>query len=252
MGVRHRLLGGEGLRGDDEEGLRRVERLRLLDKVGGVDVGDEVDGGAVGEGLERLRNHDGAEIGAADADVDDVGDFLSGEAFPFSGSDGVGEGAHLLKHLFHARHDVLPFNVNGAAVEVPEGGVEDGALFGEINDCARKHALSPFLDVGVFREVEEEAHGVGGDSVFGIIEEGVADAEGEFVETLLVPGEEFAQGDLAHAFAVAGERFPGFRFNERDFLFRFRFSGCSGGCHEGSPVSKKNADNINNNRSSRQ
>ncbi len=57
---------------------RVVSGLSFLQRLGdvrAVDVGDEVDvqtGLAVG--LERLGGHDRPEVGAADADVDDVGD----------------------------------------------------------------------------------------------------------------------------------------------------------------------------------
>ena len=42
--VGHRLQRGEGLRGDDEQRLRRVEVARRLGEVGAVDVGDEAEG----------------------------------------------------------------------------------------------------------------------------------------------------------------------------------------------------------------
>ena len=43
-GVGHRLQRGEGLRGDDEQRLRRVEVAGRLGEVGAVDVGDEAEG----------------------------------------------------------------------------------------------------------------------------------------------------------------------------------------------------------------
>ena len=49
--------------------------LERLGDVRAVDVGDEVDAQAgLAVGLQRLGHHDRAEVGAADADVDDVGD----------------------------------------------------------------------------------------------------------------------------------------------------------------------------------
>ena len=70
-----RLLGGEGLRGDDEQRGLRAKRLERLGDVGAVDVGDEVDGESAWHTAAGLRSTmTGTEVGAADADVDDVGD----------------------------------------------------------------------------------------------------------------------------------------------------------------------------------
>ncbi len=41
-GVGHGLLGGEGFRGDDEQGAGRVERGERVGDVGAVHIGDEM------------------------------------------------------------------------------------------------------------------------------------------------------------------------------------------------------------------
>jgi hypothetical protein len=88
VGVGQRFLRGEGLRGDDEEGGLGRERFQRLGDVGAVDVGDEMGVQALLRvGLERLGDHDRPEVGAADADVDEVGDRLAGVALPFAGAD---------------------------------------------------------------------------------------------------------------------------------------------------------------------
>ena len=71
--VGHRLERRERLRGDDEERLLGVEVAGRLDEVGRVDVRHEPEGHvALAVVAKRLVGHHGAEIGAADADVDDV------------------------------------------------------------------------------------------------------------------------------------------------------------------------------------
>ena len=82
-GVGHRLQRREGLGRHDEEGLRRIEIADRFGEVGAVDVRDEAEGqAAVAVVPERLVGHDRPEIGAADADVDDVADRLAGVALP--------------------------------------------------------------------------------------------------------------------------------------------------------------------------
>ena len=83
VGVGQRFLGGEGLGGDDEERGLGLEDFELLGDVGAIDVGDEMDAQArLAVGLERLGDHDRAEVGTADADVDDIGDRLAGVSLP--------------------------------------------------------------------------------------------------------------------------------------------------------------------------
>ncbi len=83
-GVGDGFLGRERLGSDDEERRLGVEALDNLGKVSSVDVGDKVDVGADLERLQGLGDHHGAQVRAADADVDDVGDLLASQALPGS------------------------------------------------------------------------------------------------------------------------------------------------------------------------
>src|SRR5262249_44889518 len=77
-------------------------------EVGAVDVGDEPERhGALAVVAERLVGHDRPQIRAADADVDDVADALSGVALPGAALYALGEVGHLVEHGVDPRHDVL-------------------------------------------------------------------------------------------------------------------------------------------------
>ena len=52
---------------------------------------------------QRAAHHRRPQVGAADADVDDVGDGLAGEAAPRPGADGIGERAHRGEDLVDLR-----------------------------------------------------------------------------------------------------------------------------------------------------
>ena len=109
MRVGHRLLGGEGLRRDDEQRLLGVKTHHRLGEVGAIDVGDEAEGQiAAAVVLERLVGHHRAEVGAADADVDDILDRLAGVSQPPALAHVVAERAHPIQHLVNLRHDVDP------------------------------------------------------------------------------------------------------------------------------------------------
>ena len=106
--VGQRLQRAERLARDDEQRRRRVEALAGLRRVGRVDVGDEPALQTVLDvGLQRLVGHHRAEVGAADADVDDRPDPLAGDAGPLAGADLLGERVDALEHLVHVGDDVL-------------------------------------------------------------------------------------------------------------------------------------------------
>ena len=107
-GVGHRLERREGLRGDDEQRLGRIEIADGFGEVGAVDIRYEAERhGALAVVLERLVGHHGPEIRAADADVDDVADALAGVSFPVAAADAVREVAHPVEHRVDLRHHVL-------------------------------------------------------------------------------------------------------------------------------------------------
>ena len=92
--VGHRLERRERLRGDDEQGLGRVEVAGRLGEVRRVDVGDEAERELASRVVpQRLVRHRGAEVGAADADVDHGADRPAGVAEPRARANGIGEHA---------------------------------------------------------------------------------------------------------------------------------------------------------------
>ena len=115
-GVGQRLLGGEGLRRDDEQRAGRVEVAGGLGQVGRVDVGDEPEGQRpVGVVAQRQVGHRRAEVGAADADVDDGPDPLAGVPGPRAAAHPVGEVGHPAEHLLDVVPHVLAVDLEAAA-----------------------------------------------------------------------------------------------------------------------------------------
>ena len=108
MRVGHGLQRGEGLAGDDEQRLGRVQVVGCLGEIGGVHVADEAKGHVASAVVaQRLVGHDRPQIGAADADVDHVADRLAGVAGPAAAAHLYREGGHALQDIVHLRHHVL-------------------------------------------------------------------------------------------------------------------------------------------------
>jgi hypothetical protein len=145
--VGHRFERGEGLRGNEEERLVGFEALDGFGEVGAVDVGDEEEVEvALRVMLQRFVRHDGTEIGAADADVDDVLDALSGVAFPIARANLVGEAAHLVEHLMDFGNDVFAVEDDGLGLGCAQGDVKDGAILGDVDLLAGEHRFGLRLE----------------------------------------------------------------------------------------------------------
>ena len=155
-GVGERLEGAEGLAGDDEQRRLRVEVGQRLPGVGGVDVADEAARQPVlAVGLERLVGHHGAEVGPADADVDDRLDPLARHAGPLARPHAVGEGVHPVEHLVDVGHDVLAVDAQRRVGRQPERRVEHRAVLGDVDVLARQHGVAPPGHVDLVGEREQ-------------------------------------------------------------------------------------------------
>ena len=118
--VGHRLQRREGLGGDDEQCFRRIQIACRLDEISAVDVGHEAElHGAIAVVLERLIRHHRAEVGATDADVDDVADALAGIALPRAVAHPGGEIGHAIQHRVHLWDDILAVDHDGSIPGCP-------------------------------------------------------------------------------------------------------------------------------------
>ena len=173
VGVGHRLLRGERLRGDDEERLLGLNRLERLGEVRRVDVGHEEElERALRIRRERDIRHHGTEVGAADADVDNVLDALAGKALPFALPHLIGEIAHLREHFAHSRHDVLAIDFDlHILVLASERRVQHRAALGRIDLLTGEHFLDLGLEIGLLGQLDQRLQHRRVDSILGIVEE---------------------------------------------------------------------------------
>src|SRR5258708_7638139 len=124
VGVRHRLQRREGFRGNDKEGLRRVQIADSFSEVRAINIGNETECRApLAVMLQRFVCHDRSEVGAADADVDDVANWLAGLTFPFPAPDAIGEIRHLIENGLNLRNYVLAVDYDGGSSRYPQGHV---------------------------------------------------------------------------------------------------------------------------------
>src|SRR5579863_6721336 len=112
--VGHRFQRGESLRGNDEERLRRVQIAHGFGKVRANDIGYEAKRhGPLAIVLQRFISHYRPEIGAANADVDDVANAFAGVPFPLAAADAIGKAGHLVQNCMDLRYDVFSVDDDG-------------------------------------------------------------------------------------------------------------------------------------------
>ncbi len=208
-GVGDGLDGGEGLRGDDEQRLGGVQVADGLVQVGAVHVGDEADVQvAGGVGAQHLVRHRRAQVGAADADVDDGADPPAGVALPLAGADLVGEGAHLVEHGVHGRHHVLAVHLDDGAARGAQRGVQDGAVLGGVDLVAAEHRVPQLGHAGGLGQLAQQAEGLVRHQLLGVVHVQVTDLQGVAAAALGVGGEQLAQVRLAEFRPVLPEGRP--------------------------------------------
>ena len=180
--VRDGLKRREGLGRDDHEGRLGIQVLRGLARIGGVNVGDEAALQALLHvGLERLVRHDGTQVGAADANVDDRLDGLAGDADPLAGADAAGEGVDLLQDLVHVGNRVLAVHGQGVGRGAAQRGMQDGAVLGDVDVLARKHAVAQVRHARLLGEREQVVQQRGAHEVLRQVDVQVGGLEGELL-----------------------------------------------------------------------
>ena len=144
--VGHRLLRREGLAGDHEQGLLRVELAQHRRQVMAVDIRYEVELQALlNEGIERRHDHLRPEVAAADADVDDVADAAgSGVANALGvGEHGIENGMHLVA-------------VRALSGRRAQGRVQHGTALGDIDRLAGQHRITPAFDAAFGGQLQQQ------------------------------------------------------------------------------------------------
>ena len=190
---------GEGLRGDDEQGFRRIEIACRLGEIGAIDVGDKAKGhGAIAVIFERLIGHDRPEVGPADADVDDVTDSFAGVAFPLAAADAIGKVGHLVEHSVDLRHDVLAVDEDGRTFRRTERHMQDSAIFRDVDFVAAEHRVDPVAQPGLLGELDEQLEGFVVDAIFRVIEVDAGGLGGHPVAARRIIGEQFSQVQALH------------------------------------------------------
>ena len=170
FGVGQCLQRGKGLRADDEQRFGSIQTACRLDDVGGVDVRDELATQiALAVVLERFVPHHRPEVGAADADIDDVPDAFAGVPQPDAGAHRVGECGHAIENRLHLGHDVDAIDDEARAGWSAQRRVQGRALLGRVDRIAAEHRVDSRAQAAAVGESEQQPERLVVDAVLGVV-----------------------------------------------------------------------------------
>ena len=217
-GVDHRLLRGEGLRGDDHQGRGGIEARHRVVEFGGVDVGDEAHLGAVAVGAQRLQREARAEGRAADAEREHVAEGHAGGALPVALAHRLGEDAHALAVALHLGEDVVALQHD--VLVAAQRHVQHRAVLGGVDALAGEELLDHRGQAALARQRGEQRDRLGGDALLGEIgrEAGAGKGERRAAPGILVPQLGDAPGEAR--VPVGKKRLPGRGGRERRHFCR--------------------------------
>ena len=169
-----------------------VEALEDARNRRAVHVGDEMHARPLLRAvLERVAGEARPQVGAADAEVEHVGECAPARAPDAAGAQPARETPHVRQHRRHLPRHVLPFEAHrhvGAQRDVQRRAVLAG-----VDALACQHLRAPGLELAFARELHEQPHRFGRDALLGIIEQQSVQREAELPEPLGVLREELAQ-----------------------------------------------------------
>ena len=153
-------------------------------------VGEVFEGGA-----EQAR----AQLGAADADVDDVGNRLSVKSFPFAAAHALADGFHALAYRADVRADVFAIDDEGLVGGGTQAVVQRRTVFAGIDVVAASDGGDALGDARFIHPLLPQRFGLRVDVIFGEIEVDAGVFQCPVGDAAWLGGEPFG-----HAFAEDG------------------------------------------------
>ncbi len=158
---------------------------------------------------QRLVSHHRAEVGAADADVDDVADRLAGVPGPLARAHPLAEVAHPVERLVHLLDHVDAVDDQRALARHPQRHVQHGAVLGDVDVLAGEHRFAALLDATLAGQLAEQDHRLVGDPVLREVEVEAGAVGDQPLAARRVGVEEVAQLGVLEVAEMALQRLPG-------------------------------------------
>jgi hypothetical protein len=215
VGIGHRLGGGEGLGGDDEQRGLGVDTAQYIRQRTRVDVGDEMRTRAVALPPQRTTDHARTEIGAADADVDDIANGAAGGPTEAPAAHVARIALDARTHFAHARHHILAVDPETIVRRGAQRHVQRRATLGVIDRLAGEHARDPLARVPRAGQRQQLAHRGIVESLARPVERDAGRREPAARRASRIGGEEPGQIQIPGGARAFAQRSPGRAFGQR-------------------------------------
>ncbi len=169
--------------------------------MGAIDVGDIMKAWAIMVGGERQRGHRRSEIGAANPNVDNIG---NGAAAHF-----IGKPPHGGQHRIDLRHHILAVDQHRAIGAVAKCCMQNSTALRRVDGCAVEHRVALCFDLSRRDQVSQQLHGAGVHRALGIVEQQVIKPGRKCGEALRILREGGAHIGGRPLLAVGGEVLEG-------------------------------------------
>src|SRR5208337_1248917 len=192
------------------EGFRGIKILDRLREVGAIDIGNETERhGALAVVLERLVGHHRPQIGAPDADIDDVPNTLAGMAQPGAAPDAAGKVSHLVQHGVDLGHHVLAVHDDDCSLRGTQGYVQDGSFLRKVDLFSPEHGVNPGSQAGFLGQLQKQLEGFAGDAILGVIQVKAHSLGGHALAAAGIVPKEFPEMQLPNLLIVGFQGLPG-------------------------------------------
>ena len=158
--------------------------------------------------LKCLVSHHWAEVGAADADVDDVANALAGVPLPRAASHAVGKIGHPVEYGVDLRHHVLAVHDYRCTARGSQGHMQNGPVFRQVDLVSPEHGVDTFAQTGLLGEATQQRNGLFVDAIFRVIEIDANRFRRQALAACRVIGEERAEMQPSDRPEVVLERLP--------------------------------------------
>ena len=157
------------------------------------------------EGRQRARGHRRAEVGSADADVDDVRHWLPERPSRPPLANVGGETEHFVACRNNVGHHVAAVDGDWRSGEIAQGRVQDGAVLCGVDLGAGEHCVALRFDPARLGELDESPQNAGVNALLGKIKQEIVEGDAELLKSRRIAGEICSCRPREHALAHAGQ-----------------------------------------------
>src|SRR5689334_7838788 len=110
-----------------------------------------------------------AKIRAADANVYNVADVLSGIALPLAAAHAISKGCHLVQDSVNFWHHILSVDKNRFLFRSTQSYVQNGTILRDINFLSPEHGINAFAQSRRLSQLQKQAERIISNAVLRII-----------------------------------------------------------------------------------